>query len=527
MTPLRFLKSFSLANLIFLPAWVEMAPGAGPRYFMGYTVGGLGLSALGINILLTALIINLGFYGLEQVPGKKGSMLRSIALFLLSGLAINGIRVSFQDQAYYFDLANQAIQLGWPKFLAIYGSPFIFLALFIHFRVERFRRWGAMLLLLLSPLALIQAASFWKTTTPQNPLPPAVGNATVTRPKGLLVFLIFDEWDYNWTFPFRPAHLHLPEVDRFAAENISFTHAYAPTNQTFRSIPSLLTGRVVEQARTVPGPDLMLKFRGESRWIPWSQVPDLPYQLGTQGLRTCFITHFHAFSPAYMRARPNLEIRRKPYFGEWEIGQSRYRTFGGSLVRQWRCILENLPGINFVLNHEGKVDSVPTVYLHALDETLEAIHSRSFDAIIVHWPIPHAPVIVDPTTGDFSAHPPKGLRLTENLLLVDKTIGRIRREMEADGLWKDATVVLTSDHWQRLAADPAQKPAPDDPGIEASQHRVPLLIKWPGNQGPHKVDTSFNVVGVFHFLAAPEVSKQFDLMATPNGYLGSYTPWIK
>ncbi|MBK8793336.1 MAG: hypothetical protein IPN59_09295 [Holophaga sp.] len=46
------MKAISLANLILLPVWVEMAPGAGARYLMGYNVGVPGLAALGLNILL-------------------------------------------------------------------------------------------------------------------------------------------------------------------------------------------------------------------------------------------------------------------------------------------------------------------------------------------------------------------------------------------------------------------------------------------------------------------------------------------
>ncbi|MBK8793337.1 MAG: sulfatase-like hydrolase/transferase [Holophaga sp.] len=411
---------------------------------------------------------------------------------MVSAVAINGLRVGFGDHAYYFNLANQAIQLGWPKFLLIYGFPFVILAWFIHFQEDRFRR------------GLAKA-----------------------RPNGLVLLLIFDEWDYNWTFPHRPSNIRMPEVDRFTSENINFNRTYPPTNETIRSIPSLLTGRVVEDVRTAPGPDLLLRFRGESNWIPWSQVPDLPYQLSNQGLRTCFITHVHAFGPAYMQARPNLEIRRKPYYKEWEEGQARYQTFTGSFVRQWMCVLENLPGISFLRNHGSRVDSVPTVYLHALNETLNAIHSRNFDAIIVHWPIPPAPVMVDPSTGEFTSHPPKGLRLTENLVLVDKTLGRIRHEMESQGLWDTATIVLTSDHWQRFASDPKQVKAPDEAGVEASQQRVPLLIKWPQSPDHQVIRAPMNVVGVARFLASPEASRNLEQLQPLDGHLGSYSPWIK
>lgn len=527
MNPSRLLTCLSLANLIFLPAWVEMMPGAGQRYYMGYSVGAKALAALGTDILLTALVLHLAYRWLEPLSGWWGRLLRHAGLFLVTGLAINGLRVAVPVQAYVFDLANQVMQLGWTRFLLLYGTPFLLLALFIHFREVPFERWGARLLLVLCPLPLVTGTTFFTAPRAPAPLPPAKGTAQV-RPKGLVVYLIFDEWDYNWTYPYRPASIPLPELDRFGRENLFFTRAYAPTSETFRSIPSLLTGRVVAEARTTTGPEALLRFRGEATWTPWSRVPDLPYQLGQQGLRTCFITHYHTFSPAHALARPTLEIKRKPYFREWEEGKHRYQTFAGSMLRQGRCVLENIPGINFLLNHEGKVQSVPTAYLHALEETLAALRSRRFDAILVHWPIPHAPVLVDPATGEFTAHPPKGLRLTENLRLVDGTLRRVRHEMEALGLWQDATVVLTSDHWQRLAADGPRGVAPSEPGIEDSHHRVPLLIKWPGALTPLRVDDPINAAGVASFLAAPEGSRNLQLLGqTPGGHLGAYSPWIR
>ncbi|MBK9797950.1 MAG: sulfatase-like hydrolase/transferase [Holophagaceae bacterium] len=111
---------------------------------------------------------------------------------------------------------------------------------------------------------------------------------------------------------------------------------------------------------------------------------------------------------------------------------------------------------------------------------------------------------------------------------MDGTLRRVRDEMEALGLWRDATVVLTSDHWQRLAADGPRGVAPSEPGIEDSHHRVPLLIKWPGAPGPSRIDTPVNGAGVATFLAAPEGARSLQLLhQTPGGHLGSYSAWIK
>lgn len=533
MTFRRFLQLMSLANLIFLPVWVEITPGSGPSYFMGYVAGGWALAALACNLILLMFLLEVGFRFVQGKQGRAWAALRVTFFFTVTGLCINGTRVALQDQAVYFNLAHQALQLGWPKFLCFFGTPFLLLAWWIVVRERAFLVFAGRIGLIFSPLVLVLSLPFLQAVPPGHPLPiPLVTPKPGLRAGPVLLF-IFDEWDYSWTFPYRPAGMRLPELDRFVQENITFQRAYPPTNETIRSIPSLLIGKPVLALRTAPGSDLRLQLEEGSGWTRWSETPDLPYRLGTLGLRTCFINHFHRFDQEYLRSRPLLEIRRTPYFTEWETGATRYQTLSGSLLRQWVCLLENIPGGNYLLNHAGKVNSVPNVYRHALRETLEAISSRRFDLVVVHWPIPHAPVIADPDTGELSERPtPKGLRLLTNLHLLDRTLGQIRRALEAQGLWESATLILTSDHWQRYAADPRQGLPPTEPGVPESGHRVPLLIKCPALQGPRNVTAPVNNVLVAPFVEAVLTGKSspeavLESAAQNHPWWGAYSRWIK
>ena len=503
-----------------------MNPSGGAQYFMGFTVTNHSILALFANILLTAIVIHYASKLVGVIPGQLGVETNKLALFFLTCFAINGIRVGLQYEFYYFNLAHQVLQLGWFKFLIIYASPFVLLWIFLHYSERRFIQVGTGVLLLLSPLPLILGRQFIIRHSDSAPLLPRP-NTLRERPKGMVLLMIFDEWDYNWTFPYRPKRLHLPEIDRFAGEYLFFNNVYAPTNETYRSIPSLLSGGIVVSAESTAGPDMLLKFRGDEQRILWSNVQDLPYTFGNQGLSTCFITHFSSFGPDYLRARPNLTFIRKPYFQEWEDGKRRYQTFASSLLRQWMCLLENLPGFNYLINHSSKEKSVPIVYKHALRNTVEAIRSQKFDLIIVHWPIPHSPVIIDPATGALTDNPTKGLRLIENIALVDSTIGQIRLELESLNLWETATIILTSDHWQRLSSDPKQGLPPIEHGIEASQHRVPLLIKWPGAQKVGTIDTPLNAAGIARFLSVPESSRRINDLDCFDNPIGVYSPWIK
>jgi hypothetical protein len=66
------------------------------------------------------------------------------------------------------------------------------------------------------------------------------------------------------------------------------------------------------------------------------------------------------------------------------------------------------------------------------------------DFVFLHWPIPHPFGIYDPATGRVGAHAESNY--FDNLLLTDRTIGEVRQILESQGVWDEATVILTSDH---------------------------------------------------------------------------------
>jgi arylsulfatase A-like enzyme len=72
----------------------------------------------------------------------------------------------------------------------------------------------------------------------------------------------------------------------------------------------------------------------------------------------------------------------------------------------------------------------------------------------------------------------------DNLVLVDKTIKRLRDLMTADGSWERTTLLLTSDHSYREAS------------LLHGRHdiRVPYIVKLAGDETPAPVSIPFNNV---------------------------------
>lgn len=527
----RGLLALSLGSILFLPPWMELLPEAPGAYTYGYSVGWGAVGALLVNLLaISALLLTLSRL-------KDGLPSRAL-LCLLSLLAVNSLRVALQDQSVYLNLAQMAINLGWTRFLLLYGSPILVLWAWILIDTARFLNLARLVLVLLSPLPVLLLGRVIQPllrppATARIQTPPAVSAPippSGARPKALL--LIFDEMDQSWTFEARPTRLHLPALDRFRAESVYCSQAYPPTAQTHTSIPSILTGRVVSEARTAPGRESLLQFRdAPGHWQPWSQVPDLFSLTGHLGQRSLLINHYHAFGPAYMAARPRFTLQRSPYFAEWEAAAHWHQDFRSSFIRQWASLLDALPGFVHFTRHDDKTRSVPPLYRRTLARALQAVQSWEYDLVVIHWPIPHAPAIFDLAKGDVPDTPPPGRSNLDNLALVDRTLAGLRATMEANGSWDATLVVVTSDHWQRKAADPGLTPAPEQPGVAQSRHRIPLLVKFPGQHLGLERTLPLNGIAVFDLIQAHQSGRgdtpqTFAARPAPGPVLGAYASGI-
>jgi hypothetical protein len=80
-------------------------------------------------------------------------------------------------------------------------------------------------------------------------------------------------------------------------------------------------------------------------------------------------------------------------------------------------------------------------------ESATAAADGALSLVMVHFPAPHWPCMYDRRKKDFTFE--GGCNYFDNLELVDRTFGDLRRSMERAGLWEDTVVLVSSDHWWR------------------------------------------------------------------------------
>jgi hypothetical protein len=107
--------------------------------------------------------------------------------------------------------------------------------------------------------------------------------------------------------------------------------------------------------------------------------------------------------------------------------------------------------------------------------------AETFDLVLVHWPLPHAPFFHDVRRGRHSAANRGPSGYVDHLSLADTMLGELLGALESADDRRPSTLIVSSDHWWRASAS-------YDGRVD---HRVPFIVRLPGAAGPERWDASF------------------------------------
>jgi len=110
-----------------------------------------------------------------------------------------------------------------------------------------------------------------------------------------IVWIIFDEFDYRAAFPSRPSDLTLPEIDRLANESFFATNAHSPSGWTLKSLPALLTGKLVADAKEKSFDELDIRFADSDKFVDWKSQPNIFSALNDGSGRSAIAGWYHPY----------------------------------------------------------------------------------------------------------------------------------------------------------------------------------------------------------------------------------------
>jgi hypothetical protein len=461
--------SLSLANLCFLTTWNELLNSPIRR-------SNAGLAVL-INVAALALIF---WIAIRVARRSTGTLPLRLARFFFPLVLLFPIKTCAR------------LVLPGKRFTIELLALLLSILLVALFEVQPWHRMilnvSSVCCLVLFPFCLITFYQAFRTLIPVPDKHSAAPLTSSTSTSPRVLWLVFDEMDQRLTFGNRPATLQLPELDRLRSEGLYAPNAYPPSDSTVVSMPALIIGKLLSNAELVNQSKLVI-------------TP------ADSGEPADFNGHTNLFTRAedagYGTALVGWHIPYCSLIGEnvssctWVDHEE--STLVESLTKQAEALGGAVPlASDFVIAHQMETQNRQKRRKQYQDYSsiLEAAKKVTVDPdirlILVHWPVPHLPGIYNRAADSFELTVESGY--LDNLRLVDRTVGELRRDLAGANLWDDTVLIVTSDHWLRsfwktMGPDPEDRIIPGDP-----DQRVPFLIKLAREEKAVTYDASFNTV---------------------------------
>jgi hypothetical protein len=488
----RIAQAWGFAAILLLPNYVDMTSAAGDaRMRFPTPLTRIALAHL-TDMVIVAVVFGLVMAGLRRL--KQWHTIRWI---LMGGMPV--FLLARNLNVFPFDVEPAAvvrISLLWIAVLLITVRSFTPIA-------HRVRTFGSSVLAGFAIFGLIVAgqlvrAAIWR------PGPQAFA-APISAPspgKPRLVWILFDELAYKYTFEDRDPSLKLPNFDRLRAESALYTDVTPIADRTTRAVPTLLLGHEVTDVEYTQNNEYLIRTADSPHWQPFNADASLFGMAKQRGVTTSIVGWYVSYCPIFAK------VATECYWSN-DDAQDRGPTwldasFGENVWFPLRILMEQFLWPRQAVrddarrNAEGHLASVRDVTQHALD-TLG--HSQA-DIIYLHLPTPHPPSFWNRRTAQYAT----GGSYLDSLDYSDRLLGEMLDQLEKQPRWAATTLIVQGDHswrtwmWRTL------------PGWSAEDERIShkgqwdprpvVLIHAAGQQSPQTVTAPTSLMLVHDRVAA-------------------------
>jgi hypothetical protein len=449
---------FSLGNLLFLRRWYDLEH-LQARSVDYYRTGPPGLTLLVATLIaavLSTAVLWLAWLWVDRSNSARWRRLAQCVFLLLLIFPLESVRRYWNVQVGHFDAASNVALLTIEVILA----AGLVLVLFGNLRVVIAARHMTLLLTFLFPslmidLALARAgaepASAYRPKTSLPMLPPRLG------PRRRLIWLLFDEFDQRLAFDRRQPSLELPELDRLRAESLVANHDTQTAAWTILALPTLLSGRLFSRAELIDADTLEVFPEGSRQGFSWRDQPNVFRRARELGVNAELVGWHHpycrVFGDSLVRCldlpsgHPTAALLRETHAAEDGVLSTaaflfrlQWTNLGDIFRPPSQAVSEELKDAYVQRRQQQQYFRIRgRAYAEAID--------RQIDFLFVHFPTPHLFAIYDRQLRDFALS--GSIDYFDNLALVDRTVGEIRRTLEQAGLWESTSLLVTSDHGLR------------------------------------------------------------------------------
>lgn len=483
------LALLSLANLCLLPAWRSVLYPPFNGYHLESPPGSVNAAAVCLDVLLLTVAFWLisRYVKRNQAQGYLSAGAR-LAFLFLTIFAFNNLIKILLGAVSVPALSGWIGKPAAAALVAVLAVASLYAIIKWSVQLSKAAR---KLLLLASPVILLtvfQSASLIVSDSrgPQGDRP-EVAEQHVTMDQGAkqrVVWIIFDEFDFRAAFESRPAGLELPELDRLRTESFFAINAFPPAGSTLRSLPALLTGKLVSNSVQRSPDNLAITMADSGQSVDWKSQANIFTDLQVEKQGTALVGWYHPYCRLFASEVGSC-FARTHLPDAWPDKHS--RSLFTSMANYFVQAALSMPLVREIARYDDAASRLAYEKNHvAVSESLGARAagdasdpSKSF--VFIHLPATHTPYLYSRTTHSFDAA--KRTNYFDCLATVDDVLGNIRRQMEQSGTWDDSVLIVSADHWWRTKDWEIEGTWTDEEAAVARaqmDYRIPFIVKTAG-----------------------------------------------
>jgi hypothetical protein len=436
-----WLQGAGLALLYLLPLLaLYMAPGNDAFYHQVMPVTSLTRGAL-LDLLFLTLLLGAGF---AWLGGRQSNLFRRVlwfpVIFVTALVSERGVAVFLRNVNMGFQLPGWAAYAPWLVLIAALAL-ILFARRYYDLAVEAAKVFlmsaGIASLFVLPRLIYIcfnhappeQASFSHPVNQPWRPGEPRI------------VWILFDELSYNQVFDHPQVGIHLPAFAQLQKESISFPQLRPAGLRTEDVIPSLFLGHTISEMTSNSQGWLMWRSGSTTGWRPFDSEMSLFSTARREGWGTGVVGWYNPY------CRLLAATIDRCYWTDQEFaGGARFSHLSSqrTTLQNARDALPLVSQIENALGHSKPRPPHEIDYRRVLQQAKSLIQDTNIRFAFIHLPVPHPPGIYpDPLAGGAEDY-------LGNLILADRALAELRREIAKTAAASDTILIASSDHSWRV-----------------------------------------------------------------------------
>src|SRR5579875_2818610 len=460
----------------------------------------IGLSSLVLLVNYNDLL-NFGQYARFHIPYSLfGIAVSQLIAVLAFGLVLFALRLLVDRTAYR----------EWVRLLVVFAA--IWAAVLILF-VLRFPKLyktaievGDAVGIFAGVFAVFSIAQILVVMT-WRPGPQAIRGAWETgmqppREHPRVVWIIFDELSQDQVFDHRAHDVTLSNFDALRNESTVYTDMQPAGDKTAEVIPSLLTGRTIDDLHFRLDNKLSVQYAGQKGHQLIDGRATVFHDAQQAGWRTAVVGWYNPYCTVYGDALDScywsvLDRVGMDMAQDDSVWTNAKKPFSEMALQAYSPAMLDRAYCDFDVQRHLKSQ------IDLQQRAEELLKQDQADFIFLHLPIPHSPNVWSRVNDEYVQR--CGSSYLDNLVLADKMLGRLVAVLKASRRWKGTTLIVQGDHSWRVGiwnCLPSWTDEDEQAARGKFDQRPALLIHSPGQSTPTSDGRALSLLFVHDALEA-------------------------